>query len=77
MAFLPPEELYRLGSPWAALNLALVGAFGLDMLASFRLVSWAGGCRRAAGWGVSWRGGWRRRRAAAQVTLGVVYAMHA
>lgn len=46
VAFLPPEELYRLGSPWAVLNLALVAAFGLDMLASFRLVSAPDGSQR-------------------------------
>ena len=36
VAFVPAEELYSLGSPWALLNLLLVGMFGLDLVLSFR-----------------------------------------
>lgn len=42
VAFLPPEELYSFGSPWAALNLVLVALFGADMVLSSRLAYWEG-----------------------------------
>jgi len=42
VAFLPAEDLYSFGSPWALLNLLLVGLFGLDMLLSFRLAFFEG-----------------------------------
>lgn len=42
VAFLPTAELYSLGSPWAALNLLLVGCFGLDTLISSRLAFFEG-----------------------------------
>ncbi|PSC71927.1 potassium channel SKOR [Micractinium conductrix] len=42
VAFVPAEELYSLGSPWALLNLLLVGMFGLDLVLSFRLAYFEG-----------------------------------